>query len=826
MTLNGASAITAVGNITAPQNGNAAITNSSSYGGTITLPFGAGINSFGALTDNDTTASNMLTLAPVAGSMNIFSNLTGSATTAAVKVNGNATSVVDFAVGGSSSSPTVALTVAGGSTIFSGDRFMLATSGETLNITGGTLVGTGGYGFRFGSSGGAGSANGGNVNVTITQSGGLAIQLGHGLELGGNTTGITDTYTLSGGTLDVGTLWIGAFAGGAGNTTFNLQGGTLLVPTAIQQGTSNGAGSAAVFTFSGGTLAAAAVNMTDLVNTGTVASAGTLGTLTQTGGIIAPGNIGYSGITAITGGFSMNGSSTMEIGLGGGTASSAFQDTGLGKFGQITVAGTGATATLTSATLIPYIMPGYNATAGSGASYWNILQTPKAVNSFTGTGSYFANNSVVNTNEGFSTVTVTTTAGSASVFGGVSLGTYAITSQWIGTGNWDGTTTRWTGGADENSTSSGAYFGTTGAGGAVTLAESPTVHDITFNDSASPYTISTANASTITLNSSAAGTATAGNAILSDIAGSATINPNMTFSAPVNAGAASGVTLTLAGQITDASSTLMVTGAGTVALTGNNTGFTAPITIASGILQTDTAGINAVSNTSGITISGGTLKVNTSAGITLNSADPITVGVNAATLDITNGNMTFNAPLIYGGAGGVVIAGGNTNSVTLNAVDSFSGGVTINGGNKLSIGNVGALNPIPGLENAVTFGASSTGILTLNGYSLVIANLQTNATPGAPVVQNANATPAILTVGNSGAQRHLCRHDHQRLRRRRPVAHQGRRRHADPLRRQYLHRLHHHQRRRHHSRSRHDCRNERCSRREFGDYHKRRNAES
>src|SRR5207245_2317543 len=48
-------------------------------------------------------------------------------------------------------------------------------------------------------------------------------------------------------------------------------------------------------------------------------------------------------------------------------------------------------------------------------------------------------------------------------------------------------------------------------------------------------------------------------------------------------------------------------------------------------------------------------------------------------------------------------------------------------------------------------GASSTGILSLNGNSATIAGLNTNATVGTPVVQNASATPATLTVNNSGS---------------------------------------------------------------------------
>ena len=88
-------------------------------------------------------------------------------------------------------------------------------------------------------------------------------------------------------------------------------------------------------------------------------------------------------------------------------------------------------------------------------------------------------------------------------------------------------------------------------------------------------------------------------------------------------------------------------------------------------------------------------------------------------------------------------------SLTLSGSNAFTGGVMINNGT-LQLGSTGALNSTAGWENAVTFGASapSTATLNLNGNSVTIANLSTNATPGTPIVQNAGATPAILTVGN------------------------------------------------------------------------------
>jgi autotransporter-associated beta strand protein len=104
-----------------------------------------------------------------------------------------------------------------------------------------------------------------------------------------------------------------------------------------------------------------------------------------------------------------------------------------------------------------------------------------------------------------------------------------------------------------------------------------------------------------------------------------------------------------------------------------------------------------------------------------------------------------------GGTTASKIVKSGTGTWTLSGNNAFTGGVTINAGT-LQLGSAGALNSTPGLENAVVFGASSTGTLALGGNSVTVANLQTNATPGTTYVQNANGSAvanATLTVGNS-----------------------------------------------------------------------------
>jgi autotransporter-associated beta strand protein len=135
---------------------------------------------------------------------------------------------------------------------------------------------------------------------------------------------------------------------------------------------------------------------------------------------------------------------------------------------------------------------------------------------------------------------------------------------------------------------------------------------------------------------------------------------------------------------------------------------------------------------------------------TNNSASLLTVsgnvsnGANLLTVGGT-GNTTIGG-VLGGGSGGVAKNGAG--QLVLSNSNTFTGGVTINGGS-LRLDHPGALNSAT--PNAVTFGAASTGVLTLNGNSITIPSLNTNALPGTPVVQNANSSAATLTVNNSAA---------------------------------------------------------------------------
>jgi autotransporter-associated beta strand protein len=125
----------------------------------------------------------------------------------------------------------------------------------------------------------------------------------------------------------------------------------------------------------------------------------------------------------------------------------------------------------------------------------------------------------------------------------------------------------------------------------------------------------------------------------------------------------------------------------------------------------------------------------------------VNLGANTLTIagfdDLAGGSTTHNVTLgaAISGAGGIVKTEGGT--LALNASNGFTGGLTINAGT-VQLGNVGALNSTT--PNAVTFGASSTGKLQLNGNSVTVGSLNTNATVGTPIIESGSATAGTDTL--------------------------------------------------------------------------------
>jgi fibronectin-binding autotransporter adhesin len=225
-------------------------------------------------------------------------------------------------------------------------------------------------------------------------------------------------------------------------------------------------------------------------------------------------------------------------------------------------------------------------------------------------------------------------------------------------------------------------------------------------------------------------TPTAGSILVTTLDGSYAID-SLTF-------AGSGSNNITAIGINASGNTLTISGANNG---GNGIVLTAA-SLASGSIGGTTGSLVVVNGSQNWANNNATLPLNVSTGITAFS------GATTLTLNGT-------------GAGGVVLGGvigngGGTLGLVLNQAgltqitgsNTFTGGVTINSGT-VQLGNASAFNSTT--PNTLTFGSASTGDLQLNGNSIAVASLNTNATtPGTTIVENASATAATLTVKATG----------------------------------------------------------------------------
>ena len=217
--------------------------------------------------------------------------------------------------------------------------------------------------------------------------------------------------------------------------------------------------------------------------------------------------------------------------------------------------------------------------------------------------------------------------------------------------------------------------------------------------------------------------------------------------------------------------------AGANILTSNsmtNTGGLQGIQVNAGVLSvqhTQGLGTNATANNlqtwinagatlelaNNITLDNG-VSLNLRNGGTVRSAGSITTNgrINLSTAALTNATLsTVGAADVFtignaandlsGGASDTVINTSGPGTILQNFASNYVGGWSINAGT-LKLGSATAL----GLTSApVAFGASSTGILQLNGNSVTIGSLASNATVGTPVVENGTAGTATATVGGT-----------------------------------------------------------------------------
>ena len=102
------------------------------------------------------------------------------------------------------------------------------------------------------------------------------------------------------------------------------------------------------------------------------------------------------------------------------------------------------------------------------------------------------------------------------------------------------------------------------------------------------------------------------------------------------------------------------------------------------------------------------------------------------------GLVSSTSSIIKVGSGILYLGGANT----------YTGTTTVNEG-ALVAGNTTAFGPAT--NASLIFGAGSTGKIQINGNSMTVIALSTNAIVGTPVLENANAAATTLTVNNTAS---------------------------------------------------------------------------
>jgi hypothetical protein len=205
-----------------------------------------------------------------------------------------------------------------GGLLTSPTRFTLSSvAGQWLLMTGGTLQANGTYGLRIASDSGYGFSGG--SAASLTNSGGT-IQASS-MTLGGfTTTGAGGTVTLSSGTITVsGDVGLQSASNKGSTNLLILGGGKLSISGTLSGQTNTGALQAVLWT--GGVLSPSVVNMTNLSPS---TNPYTNGTLSNGGGIFAPGDAGYAGLSTIYGNYAQ-GTGTLQIEAAGTNPATSFQ---------------------------------------------------------------------------------------------------------------------------------------------------------------------------------------------------------------------------------------------------------------------------------------------------------------------------------------------------------------------------------------------------------------------------------------------------------------------------------------------------------------------
>jgi len=307
------------------------------------------------------------------------------------------------------------------------------------------------------------------------------------------------------------------------------------------------------------------------------------------------------------------------------------------------------------------------------------------------------------------------------------------------------------------------------AGDAATLGAGSVLRTVTLNAGESLGALSFTNANsfviasggdTLTLDNNGSGAILAVNAGTSNL-----IQTAVAFNDSVTATVNSGDALTISGNIgnTSGAESLLVNGAGTLALSGNNsygpaagTGPTSyGTTVSGGTLQ---AGNSSALGLGDVNLSGGTLQAG--AAVSLNNNLNL-----AVTTTVNNNGYALALGGVISGAGALTEIG--TNTLTLRGLNTYTGGTVVNAGT-LSIsedgvnagsdpGNLGLLPSATAADNVILNGGDllGNGTFTLSAYRGIGIGPTSGATPGTGLIDSVtNDTFTIAGIlasaGNMG----------------------------------------------------------------------------
>ena len=297
---------------------------------------------------------------------------------------------------------------------------------------------------------------------------------------------------------------------------------------------------------------------------------------------------------------------------------------------------------------------------------------------------------------GLGTTTLTGKTVAVSGFGYTGQGVYNTAGGSWGTfGNWQqaGGYAGLDGSLSANDT---ATFGTGGSGVVTLDGAAPSIQTLSFSNASSGYTLTQGTGGSLTLKTGDTA------ASINNNAGSHTISANVILANDTTLNAASGTELNISGAVSGSGSGLTKEGAGTATLSGDNT-YTGQTVVSDGTLQIGNGGTSGTLG-SGAVVDNGSLVLNRSDAVTL-----------ANTIS---------------GTGSFTQAG--TGSVTLNAVETFTGKTTVSAGTlilgsgaslastEINLGTRASQGTLDAsaLRGGITIGDGQT----LGGYGTLVGN--------------------------------------------------------------------------------------------------------